>query len=131
VGPSVLPPGRDFAWVHDQVVLDSPASSVTAVPGREKQALRGQLPEIDVAAPGLRGDPASGIEAVGRIENRSSKDQRDLILYCVARKGTRIVAAGRGQVPRLRAHQDREYHIFFIGDPRGAKLTVEAPPTTL
>jgi hypothetical protein len=79
----------------------------------------------------LTGDVASGLEAIGTITNRSEREQRDLVLYCVARKGKRIVAAGRGQVPRLRAGQTKPFHIFFIGDPRGAELQVEAPPTTL
>jgi hypothetical protein len=46
VGPSVLPPGTDFAWVHDQVVLDRPAASLTAVPGRQKGTVRGALPKL-------------------------------------------------------------------------------------
>jgi hypothetical protein len=131
VGPSVLPPGRDFAWVHDQVVADGKVSSVTAVPGPEKETVSHQLPELDASTPRLQGDVASGIEAVGKLTNRSDKEQRELVLYCVARRGNRIVAAGRGQVPRLKAGQTKDFHIFFIGDPRGAKLSVEAPPTTL
>ena len=131
VGPSVLPPGRDFGWVHDQVVTSAPAVSVKVTPGAGKGPVTGQLPKIELSAPKLHGDPTSGIEATGTVTNASDIEQADLVLYCVARRGDRIVAAGRGGIPRLKARQKRGYHIFFIGDPRGAKLSVEAPPTVL
>jgi hypothetical protein len=130
-GPSVLFPAREFAWVHDQVVADGRAVSVKATPGSAADSITGELPNLAVSEPKLRGDPVSGVEATGTVENTSSVEQRELVLYCVARKDGRIVAAGRGAIPRLKAGQKRAYHTFFIGDPRGAKLTVEAPPTTL
>jgi hypothetical protein len=129
-GPSVLAPAREFAWVHDQVVADGRATSVTATPGPAAGSIPGELPSLLVSEPKLRGDPVSGVEAMGTVENTSSVEQRELVLYCVARKDGRIVAAGRGTVPRLKAGKKSRYHIFFIGDPKGAKLTVEAPPTT-
>jgi hypothetical protein len=131
VGPSVLPPGTQFAWVHDQVVVYGKVGSVKVTPGREEGTVNGKLPEIEWSEPRLQGDPVSGIEATGTISNRSDIDQRELIIYCVARKGGRIVAAGRGGIPRLRPGQTRNYHIFFIGNPRGAELTLAAPPVNL
>jgi hypothetical protein len=129
-GPSVLSPASELAWVHDQVVADGRATSVKATPGAAAGSIPGELPSLAVSEPQLRGDPVSGVEATGTVENTSSVEQRELVLYCVARKDGRIVAAGRGAIPRLKAGQKRTYHIFFIGDPKGAKLTVEAPPTT-
>ena len=82
-------------------------------------------------APHLENDPTSGISAVGRVTNRSSILQRKLVLYCVARRGARIVAAGRGGIDRLKPGKSARYTIFFIGNPKGARLTVAAPPTTL
>lgn len=131
VGPSVLLPGHEFAWVNDQVVAEGKAVSVTATPGAAKGKLDGKLPELDVTAPRLQGDPVSGVQATGTVTNRSQIEQTDLVLYCVARKGDRIVAAGRGAIPRLKAGKRLPYHIFFIGNPRGAKLSIEAPPTAL
>jgi hypothetical protein len=50
----------------------------------------------------------------------------------VAREGGRIVAVGRGVIDRLKTDgKPVNFHIFFIGDPKGADLTVVAPPTTL
>jgi hypothetical protein len=131
VGPSILPPGKDFAWVHDQVVISGKALAVKATPGAAKSTVTGELPKLEVSAPQLHGDTTSGIEAVGTVTNASKVEQQDLVLYCVATKGGAIVAAGRGGIPRLKVGQKRSYHIFFIGDPRGAKLSVEAPPTVL
>jgi hypothetical protein len=129
-GPSVLFPASEFAWVHDQVVADGRATSVKATPGAAAGSIPGELPSLAVSEPRLRADPVAGVEATGTVENTLGVEQRELVLYCVARKDGRIVAAGRGAIPRLKAGQKRTYHIFFIGDPKGAKLTVEAPPTT-
>ena len=130
-GPSVLPAGREFAWVNDQVVADSKVAKVDAIAGEEKDQVRKALPKLQLSKARLQGDPTSGIEATGTVTNRSQVEQHDLVLYCVARHGSRIVAAGRGEVPRLKAGRRRTFHIFFIGDPRGAALSIEAPPTSL
>jgi hypothetical protein len=131
VGPSILPPGQEFAWVHDQVVTAGKALAVKATPGAAQATVTGELPKLEVSRPQLHGDPTSGIEATGTVTNASKVEQQDLVLYCIARKGANIVAAGRGGVPRLKVGQKRSYHVFFIGDPRGAKLSMEAPPTVL
>jgi hypothetical protein len=41
------------------------------------------------------------------------------------------VAAGRSAIQRLKPGQKLFYHVYFIGDPSGASLSVEAPPTVL
>lgn len=77
-------------------------------------------------------DSASGVEASGTVVNRSRVEQRLLVVSCIARKGGRIVAAGRAQIERLKVGPKKvPYHVFFIGDPRGAQLSVSAPPTIL
>jgi hypothetical protein len=131
VGPSVLLPGKEFAWVNDQVVATAKAVSVNATPGAPKDRPSGELPRIEVTAPRLQGDPVSGIQATGTVTNRSQVEQTDLVLYCVARRDERIVAAGRGAIPKLKPGKRLPYHVFFIGNPRGAKLSIEAPPTVL
>ena len=53
-----------------------------------------------------------------------------LLLYAVAREGDRVVAAGRGAIEQLKAEpKPLPYNIYFIGDPRGADVTVTAFPT--
>jgi len=55
------------------------------------------------------------------------------VISCVARRGGRVVAAGRAIVDRLGAKGTKPqlFRIFFIGNPKGAKLTLFAPPTVL
>jgi hypothetical protein len=49
----------------------------------------------------------------------------------VARRGPKVVAAGRSAIQRLRVGKKGFYHVFFIGNPDGARLSVAAPPTVL
>jgi hypothetical protein len=129
VSAPVVAPHGHFIWVNDQVAASGTPRSVKVRVG-VGGTLRGKLPQIGVSSPTLSVDPVSGVEASGRLSNLSSVEQRELVVYGVARRGGHIVAAGRGQIPRLKAGAKKvPYHLFFIGDPRGARLTVEAPPT--
>ena len=53
------------------------------------------------------------------------------MIFAVGTKGGRIVAAGRGQIRRVKPGKRARYQIFFIGNPKGASLALSAPPTTL
>jgi hypothetical protein len=129
VGVPVLLPGQRFLWVHDQVLATGKGKSVKAKVGVERGAAPGRLPQIRITPPKLEVDPTSGTLAVGRLVNRSQVLQRNIVVHAVARKGNRIVAAGRAAVERLKPGASAAYQIFFIGDPRGARLTLAAPPT--
>lgn len=131
VSAGLLRPGETFVWVHDQVQASGTPANVKAVVGEPKGTPPAKLPSIEVKRPKLETDPVSGVEATGSVLNRSKLEQRKLVLYGVARRAGRVVAAGRAQIPRLKAGRSRIYHIFFIGNPKGARLTVTAPPTTL
>ncbi|GAC1317537.1 MAG: hypothetical protein NVSMB25_05360 [Thermoleophilaceae bacterium] len=126
----LLVPHKEFLWVNDQVTGNG-ARSVKPTVGRPARTLGGQLPKVDVSQPTLSTDPVSGVEAVGTATNRSKVEQLKLVVYCVALRGQKVVAAGRAQIARLKPGQKLPYHAFFIGDPHGAKVTVEAPPTVL
>lgn len=123
--------GDTVDWVDDQVLaLGADVASVKPKVGAIKAAPLPDLPQIDVTQPKLEGDPVSGTEAVGKVTNRSGAEQHDLLLYAVARKGNKIVAAGRGIIGRLKdSTKPIDYHIFFIGDPTGAQVTVTAFPS--
>jgi hypothetical protein len=116
--------------VDDQVQISSAPHEVKAKVGLGPRQAPAGTPEITVGKPRLEDDPISGISAVGRVTNKSKIDQRKLTIFAVARKGGRVVAAGRGQIDRLRAGKSAAYSIFFIGNPRGAQLTLDAPATT-
>jgi hypothetical protein len=128
VSVAALRPGESLAWVNDQVFATGP--KIAATVGATKRPAPAKLPEIDVGPPKFGGDPTSGIAVEGRVTNRSKLLQRKLVIYAVARKGGKVVAAGRGQVERLKAGASAGYQIFFIGNPEGAQVELAAPPTT-
>jgi hypothetical protein len=125
-----IPANGEVDWVNDQVLTAGKPKSVKTRVGAGSGSFSGPLPEIDVSAPRLSGDPVSGIEATGDVVNRSGEEQGRLLLYVVARDGGRVVAAGRGAIEHLKAStKPLHYDVFFIGDPRGASLEVSTFPT--
>jgi len=130
VSVPVIGAGQSVQWVHDQVLVSGKVKSARVKVGAG-EPLEGEPPRLEVSKPKLEEDPVSGVEATGTVTNRSSIEQRKLVLYAVARRGGEVVAAGRGAIDRLKAKgKSLAYHIFFIGDPKGAEVTVTAPPTT-
>jgi hypothetical protein len=127
----VLPARGEADWVNDQVPVTGAAKSAKAVVGDSTAQTPAKLPHMTASTPSIAVDPVSGVEANGTIKNDSSVEQRALIVYAVARKGGRVVAAGRGEIPRLKPGKSGTYHIFFIGNPRGGRVSVTAPPTVL
>lgn len=130
-GVSVLLPGQQLLWVNDQVLASGPARRVRVKVGPQRGKAPVKLPQLALAPPKLESDPTSGVLAVGKVTNRSAVEQRNLVIYAVARKGERIVAAGRGALERLKPRASATYQVFFIGNPQSARLTLAAPPTTL
>jgi len=126
----VLQAGESVEWVNDQVFATSAPKAVKVRLGNAKP-LPADLPEIEVTPAKLEIDPVSGVLATGKVINRSGEELRKVILFAVARKGDRIVAAGRGQIQKLKAAANKPatYNIFFIGDPRGAQISVHGFPT--
>ena len=126
-----LAPRRRLLWVHDQVTASGPPARVRAAVGAGARRVAGPLPRIALRGVHLEGDPASGIAATGKVTNRSAVEQRRLVVFAVALRGRRVVAAGRSIVPRLKPGKSARFTAFFIGDPRGASLRVAAPPTVV
>ncbi len=131
VGVSVLRPGEEIFWVHDQVFTTAKPRRVAVKPGRDAGDAPRELPEIEVTPAKLVVDSTSGVAAEGKVSNRSDLLQKKLVIFGVARKAGRVVAAGRSQVERLRPGKSATYQIFFIGNPRGAQIELAAPPTAL
>jgi hypothetical protein len=127
-----LAPKETTYWVNDQVLATGTPKSVKVKVGPpSEQAPAGPPPEIAVSEPRLHSDP-SGIEVEGSVTNKSQIDQPQVVLFAVAERGGGVVAAGRGQFKNLTAGgKPLRYNIFFIGDPRGAELSVLVPPSAL
>jgi hypothetical protein len=127
---AVLEPGETFDWVNDQLTAQGKTAKVT-IGQAEGKAPPGELPEIDVSTP-RPGNDFSGPKVSGTVTDKSELDQSHLILFAVARQGGRIVAAGRGQIKALKNDaRPAPYVIYFIGNPVGADVTIQAPPTVL
>jgi hypothetical protein len=125
-----IPAGGVVDWVNDQVLAVGKPVAAKAIVGASDRSFSGEQPKITVSAPKLEGDPFTGVSASGEVENESGEDLQRVLLYGVARKGDRIVAAGRGAIEHFKTGgKPQPYHIFFIGDPRGADLTVTEFPS--
>ena len=127
----LLRPGETVVWVNDQVAAAAKARSVVAKVGAGKTVKLDRLPKIALTRPKLEQDPVSGVAAAGFAANRSKVELRKVVVFAVAWRGARAVAAGRAQIPRLKPGKRARFHAFFIGDPRGARLEVAAPPPRL
>ena len=132
VSVPVMAADQTVDWVNDQILATGTPKSVKVKVGTGEPLPSGTLPEIEVSQPKLETDPVSGVEATGTVLNKSDVEQEGLVLSAIARKGGNIVAAGRGVIDHLKTDgKPVNYHIFFIGDPKGAEVTVTAPPSTL
>lgn len=126
-------PGETFDWVNNQVLPTGEPKSVKVRVGLGEDDAPATLPEIDVQEPKLTKDQFTGVEAVGKATNESPVTQDFLTFFAVARKGDEVVAAGRAVLKRLQPDGAKEgtYHVYFVGDPTGADITVTAPPSVL
>jgi hypothetical protein len=132
VSAALLPPGKTVVWVDNQIAAAGEPKAVAVKVGDPKGAAPASVPELSIT--GLRADSDSdGPFITGTISNHSKIPQLRLTIYGVGRKGGRIVAAGRAVIDRLNPDTPKpvKFTIYFIGDPKGSKLDVFAPPVTL
>lgn len=125
-----IPGGGEVEWVHDQILATGKPAKVEVKVGAGGETFSGDLPQISVSDPKLEGDPYSGVLAGGNVENRSGEDLERLLLYAVATKNGKVVAAGRGAIEPLKSKpKPVPYNIYFIGDPSGADIEVTQFPS--
>jgi hypothetical protein len=124
-----LPAHGVATWVDDQVPSLSGPATVTALVG-EASAAAGASPQIEVTGVHASEESGSGAGAAGTIRNRSNVTQQSLVVYGLARRGGRIVAAGRAVLPEVAAGASVPFQAFLVGSPTGARLEASAPPTT-
>lgn len=130
-GLTVITAGRRSIWVNDQVTAAGTPRDVVARVGLPRGRAPRKIPVLRVGGVRLAREETTGLYARGAVRNESAVEQRDLVLYGVARRGKRIVAAGRAQVRRVRPRGRESFRMFFIGDPRRAELSISVPPTRL
>ena len=132
VSMALLAKGEDAFWVNNQITATGKPAKVQARVGAAKGKVPAQVPSFAISGVSLQSDSGSTF-AKGTILNRSKVAQKRLTIFGVAREGTKIVAAGRGILDVLPAAgaKPTRFTIFFIGNPKGAKLSFSAPPTVL
>jgi hypothetical protein len=132
VSMPLLTSGEDAFWVNNQITAAGKPAKVSAKVGVAKGKAPATVPSFEISMVRI-GSDTDGAYAKAAIANRSKVEQRRLTVFCVARRGDRIVAAGRAIIDRLAAAGGKPttFTAFFIGNPRGAKLTFTAPPTVL
>ncbi|MEP6953610.1 MAG: hypothetical protein ABI950_06050 [Solirubrobacteraceae bacterium] len=124
--------GQRAFWVDNQIPAVTGAEKVKAIIGAGRGGAPAKVPTFSITRVALSRD-SSGALLRGYISNRSAVDQKRLVISCVARRGGRVVAAGRAIVDRLGAKgaKPQLFRIFFIGNPKGARLSLFTPPTVL
>jgi hypothetical protein len=130
----VILPGQTADWVNDQVFATNGKKVDVKVGTTSKTSLdpKDDPSGLTVSTPKLSEQSALGPEANGTLVNKTSADITQVLLFAVARKGGKVVAAGRGGVKNVRTGgKPANYHIFFVGDPKGADITVTAFPNKL
>jgi hypothetical protein len=130
VSVSSLPAHGELAWVDDQVPANGAPASVRASVG-QAPGQTGALPQLAVVGLHAIEDPSNGAGAAASVHNGSPIAQRNLVVFVVARRAGRVVAAGRAVLPEVPARGSAPFQAFLIGDPRGAALQASAPATTL
>jgi hypothetical protein len=121
-----LPAHGEATWVNDQIQASGPGApaSVSALVGEAGPA-HGPLPTI--AATGVHESEEVGtLGAAGTARNRSSAAASQVIVYVLARRAGRIIAAGRALVPELAAGASAPFQATLTGDFAGARLEASA-----
>jgi hypothetical protein len=119
---------RSAWWVNDQVTVAAAPRTVRARVGAAPAATR--VPKVRVTGVHFEGD-STGRYLTGRVVNPTRKALRDVPIFAVALKGSRVVAAGRALVPKLPAADSPKkvvFRLFFVGEPRGARVVVTVAP---
>jgi hypothetical protein len=126
---SLLTPRVETLWVDDQVQISGAPVSASALVGEATRA-SGRVPQLSVSGTRLSGDAGAEAGAAGTVANRSRVGQQQLVVYAVAHRGGRIVAAGRAVLPEVTPGASVPFQVYFVGDPSGAKIQTSAPATS-
>jgi hypothetical protein len=124
---SSLPPHGSITWVDDQVTPTGGPANVSATVG-EAPTASGPEPQIEVQ--GTHIVEASAGEVAGTLHNRSNVIQQHLVVYLIARRAGKIVAAGRAILVEVAPGAPVPFQAFLVGTLAGATLQASAPATT-
>lgn len=118
----------EATWIDDQVQASGTPTGVSATVG-EAPTASGSAPRIEVQGVHTS-EEGGGTGAAGTVRNRSNVTQQNLVVYVLARRAGKIVAAGRAVLPEVSAGASLPFQAFLQGSPSGARLEASAPATT-
>lgn len=125
---------KDTFWVHNQIITTQvPSKLVVKVGAAKATDIPAAPPHITLSNIKLAKDD-SGAYVTGLVHNRSKVTQKRLTIFCVAKNGGKIVAAGRAVVDKLPPSPTPKpinFSVYFIGNPAGATLDFSVPPVVL
>ena len=123
----LLEPGKTVVWVDDQVQVAGAPATASALVGEAKTA--SSAPKIEVTSVQSSTVGAEASES-GSVANDSAVTQENLVVYAIARRVGKTVAAGRAVLPEVAAGASVPFQIYFVGNPKGARIEVSAPATS-
>jgi hypothetical protein len=124
---ALLPAHAKVTWIDDQIQAASAAH--VAVRVGEGSPASGSTPRLAVAETHLASESPGTSTLEGVVRNHSTTAQPELVIDAVARRGGRVVAAGRAVLASLEASASTPFQAFFVGSATGAQLEVSAPAT--
>jgi hypothetical protein len=126
---AVVPGGGRTWWVNDQLLGVDRGGTVKARVGAARSV--GRVPDVTVRGVHFE-ETSAGPLLSGTVINHSTTEQRDLPVFAVAVRGGKVVAAGRSLVRKLPVGKTRKptlFRLYFLGDPKHAKIQVSLAPT--
>jgi hypothetical protein len=124
---ALVPPGRPVWWVNDQLLGVTAARSVRARVGKARAIRR--VPPVSLRGVHFTSD-SNGTYLTGRVVNRGPV-QRDLPIFGVALRGSKVVAAGRALVLKATSAKPARFRLIFVGNPRGARISLTVAPAAI
>jgi hypothetical protein len=120
-----IAPGEEATWVYvskEPLHADRAFARVGA-PASPPLATAEHLAELEA------GGSNHGSSVHAEVTNDIGIPQYDLDVYAVARKGGRIVAAGRANLEHLGVSKTARLTLPLVGEAKGAQIQVFAPQT--
>ncbi len=127
---AAIPAHASLHWIDDQVQAQGHGLTVQAEVG-EGTVATSALPLLKIGHAHVSEDPTNGPGAEGMVLNESSVVQEELAVDATASRAGKVVAAGRAVLSSVPAHGSTRFQLFFVGSPAGARLEVDAPPTSV
>jgi hypothetical protein len=127
---ALMPARASVWWVDDQVLATSRPSSVSVRVGVSSSRASDSSTTPISAQRVTGGSDFAGSFVSGTLVNPAASAAKQVTVYAVAMRGSRVTAAGRGLLATLPAHGSAPFRVAMIGAVTGARITVTVAPGT-